>query len=141
MKLPDSARSLIESGAHAHLVTLNPDGSPQVTLVWAGVDGDDIITAHLYETKKVRNIRNDGRVAITFECDTKSAMGLSEYLVIYGQATIEPGGAPELLQKFAYVYMGEGVKFPSMDDPPPGFTNRIKVERIGGVGPWTGRAV
>jgi PPOX class probable F420-dependent enzyme len=141
MKLPESARELITSGAHAHLVTVNPDGSPQVTLVWAGLDGDDIVTAHLYETKKVRNIRGDGRVALTFECDTKSAMGLTEYLVVYGRATIEEGGAPELLQELAWVYMGPEVKFPTMDDPPPGFINRIKVERIGGVGPWTGRVV
>ena len=42
MKLPESARSLIKSGVHAHLITLNPDGSPQVTMVWAGLDGDDI---------------------------------------------------------------------------------------------------
>ena len=141
MKLPESARSLIKSGAHAHLVTLNPDGSPQVTLVWAGVEGDDIVTAHLFATRKVQNIRADGRVAITFECDTKSAMGLSEYLVIYGQATIEEGGAPQLLQELAWIYMGPEVKFPPMEDPPPGFTNRIKVERISGVGPWTGRVV
>lgn len=141
MKLPESARTLIESGEHAHLVTLNPDGSPQVTLVWAGLDGDDIVTAHLFASKKVQNIRNDSRVAITFECETKSAMDLTEYLVIYGQATIEEGGAPELLQALARVYMGPDVKFPPMDDPPPGFINRIKIERISGVGPWTGRAV
>ena len=36
---------------------------------------------------------------------------------------------------------GSDVKFPPTDDPPPGFINRIQVERIGGVGPWTGRAV
>jgi len=141
MKISKSARSLIEGGAHAHLVTLNSDGSPQVTLVWAGVDGDDIVTAHLYATKKVRNMWKDGRVAITFECDTKSEMGLSECLVIYGKATIEEGGAPELLQDLARVYMGPDVKFPPMDDPPPGFVNRVKIERISGVGPWTGRAV
>ena len=141
MNLPESVCELIEAGAHAHLVTLNPDGSPQVTLVWAGVDGENIVTAHLFTSKKVRNIRNDGRVAITFECDTKSEMGLAEYLVIYGQATIEEGGAPELLQELARVYMGPGVKFPPMDDPPPGFINRIKVEKISGVGPWTGRVV
>lgn len=141
MNLPDSARELIESGAHAHLVTLNPDGSPHVTIVWMGLDGEDIVAAHLYENKKVRNIRQDGRVAITFESDTKSAMGLTEYLVIYGQARIEEGGAPELLQKLAHVYMGPGVKFPPMDDPPPGYITRIQIERIGGVGPWTGRPV
>jgi PPOX class probable F420-dependent enzyme len=141
MKLPASARELIESGAHAHLVTLNSDGSPQVTLVWAGLDGDDILTAHLFETKKVRNMRADDRVAITFECDTKSEMGLTEYLVVYGRSTVEEGGAAELLQKLAWVYMGPDVKFPAMDDPPPGFINRVKIERISGVGPWTGRAV
>jgi PPOX class probable F420-dependent enzyme len=141
MKLSDSARDLIESGAHAHLVTLNPDGSPQVTIVWVGLDGDDIVAAHLFESKKVRNIRGDGRVAVTFECDTKSDMGLTEYLVVYGQARIEEGGAPELLQRLAHVYLGPGVKFPQMDDPPPGYITRIQVERIGGVGPWTGRSV
>ena len=137
----NTARTLIESGAHAHLVTLNPDGSPQVTLVWAYLDGDDILTAHLYETKKVRNIKADGRVAITFESPTMSEMGLREYLVVYGHAQIEEGGAAELLQKMAYTYLGPEVIFPTMENPPPGFTNRVKVERIGGVGPWTGRAV
>jgi PPOX class probable F420-dependent enzyme len=141
MRLPESARQLIESGAHAHLVTLNPDGSPQVTIVWAGVDGDDIVAAHLYESHKVRNMRQDGRVAVTFESDTTSDMGLLEYLVVYGQARIEEGGAPELLQKLAEVYLGPGIKFPQMDDPPPGYITRIQVARIGGVGPWTGRSV
>jgi PPOX class probable F420-dependent enzyme len=141
MKLPDSARALIESGAPGHMVTLNPDGSPQVTVVWVGIDGDDLVTAHLPENKKVRNVRQDGRVAITFESSAKSAMGLTEYLIVYGQARIEEGGAPELLQKLAEVYMGPGVKFPPMDNPPPGFIVRTQIERIGGVGPWTGRPV
>src|SRR5690606_12714741 len=129
MELPDSARALIESGAPGHMVTLNADGSPQVTVVWVGVEGDDLVSAHLYENKKVRNVRQDGRVAITFESNTKSAMGLTEYLIIYGQARIEEGGAPELLQKLAEVYMGPGVKFPPMDNPPPGYIIRTQVER------------
>jgi hypothetical protein len=141
MKLPQSARELIESGAHAHLVTLNPDGSPPANHGLDGLDGDDIVTAHLYANKKVQNILNDGTVALSFECGTKIEMDLSEYLIIYGQANIEEGGAAELLQALAQAYIGPEVKFPPMDDPPPGFINRIKVERIGGVGPWTGRAV
>jgi PPOX class probable F420-dependent enzyme len=141
MKLPDSARKLIEAGTPGHLVTLNPDGSPQVTVVWMGLDGEDLVSAHLYESKKVRNIRRDGRVAVTFESSTKSAMDLTEYLVVYGQARIEEGGAPELLQKLAHIFMGPGVKFPPMDNPPPGYITRIQIERIGGVGPWTGRPV
>jgi PPOX class probable F420-dependent enzyme len=141
MKLPDSARALIESGTHAHFVTLNPDGSPQMTLVWVALDGDDIIAAHLQASKKVRNIRNDGRVALSFESKVKSAMGLTEYLVVYGQARIEEGGAPEWLQKMAHVYLGPDVKFPPMDNPPAGFITRITVESFSGVGAWTGRVV
>jgi PPOX class probable F420-dependent enzyme len=138
MKLPDSARALIESGAHAHLVTINPDGNPQVTIIWMGLDGDDLISAHLRESQKVKNIRRNGRVAITFESQNKNPMGLLEYLIVYGQATITEGGAPELLQKLAYIYIGPGVKFPTMDNPPPGYITHVKVERIGGVGPWAG---
>lgn len=141
MKLPDSAKEFIAGGAHAHLVTLNPDGSPQVTLVWAAVDGEDILTAHLFPTKKVRNMWQDGRVAISFESSEKSGLGLAQYLVVYGQATIEEGGAADLLQQMAYTYIGPGVKFPAMENPPAGYINRVKVERFTGVGPWTGRDV
>jgi hypothetical protein len=68
-------------------------------------------------------------------------MQLTEYAVLYGQAHIKEGGAPELLQKLAEVYIGPGVKFPPMDNPPPGYVTRIRVDRIEGVGPWTGRPV
>jgi PPOX class probable F420-dependent enzyme len=141
MNLPESAQALINSSAHAHLVTLNADGSPQVTIVWAGMDGDDIVTAHLFETHKVRNIRQDGRVALSFQSPTVSEMGLAEYLVVYGHGVIEEGGAAALLQTLAHVYLGPDIVFPAMPDPPPGFINRVHVERFSGVGPWTGRAV
>lgn len=38
MKIPPEIKALIESGCPAHLVTLNADGSPQVTVVWVGVE-------------------------------------------------------------------------------------------------------
>ena len=141
MKIHPAIRALIESGCDGHLVTLNPDGSPQVTLVWIGLDGDEIVAAHLPRNRKVQNIQRDPRVAISLEARTKSPMRLTEYAVLYGKARIQEGGAPELLQKLAYVYIGPGVKFPPMDSPPPGYVTRIRVERIEGVGPWTGRPV
>ncbi len=141
MKIPNEIRVLIEEGCLAHLVTLNPDGSPQVTVVWIGLEGDEIVSGHLPRNRKVRNIENDARVAISLQAKTKSAMGLTEYAVLYGRARIQQGGAPELLQKLAYVYIGPGVKFPPMDAPPPGYVTRITVDRIDGVGPWTGRPV
>ena len=141
MKIPQSIRTLIEAGPPADLVTLNPDGSPQVTVVWIGLEGDEVVAGHLPRNRKVRNIQRDPRVAISIDVDTKSSMGLTEYVVLYGQARIQEGGAPELLQKLARVYMGPGVKFPPMPNPPPGYTTRLRVDRIEGVGPWTGRPV
>jgi PPOX class probable F420-dependent enzyme len=127
--LPDSARAVLESPALAHLVTLNPDGSPQVSLVWVGLDGDEIVAGHLPEHRKVRNIRNDSRVALSIETDRRNAMGLNEYLVIYGTARITEGGAAELLQQLARTYLGTDVRFPPMDSPPPGYITHITVDR------------
>jgi PPOX class probable F420-dependent enzyme len=138
--LPDSARAVLESAALAHLVTLNPDGSPQVTVVWVGLDGDEIVAAHLPEHRKVRNIRNDSRVALSVETANRNEIGLTEYLVIYGTARITEGGAPELLQRLAHTYLGPDVRFPAMDNPPPGYITHITVDRISGVGPWAARA-
>jgi PPOX class probable F420-dependent enzyme len=134
--LPDSARAVLQSPALAHLVTLNPDGSPQVTVVWVGLDGDEIVAAHLPEHRKVRNIRNDSRVALSVETQTRNPMGLTEYLVVYGTARITEGGAAELLQKLAHTYLGPRVRFPPMENPPPGYITHITVDRVAGVGPW-----
>jgi PPOX class probable F420-dependent enzyme len=134
--IPDAARALLESDALAHLVTLNRDGSPQISCVWVGIDGDELVTAHLREQQKLRNVRRDPRVALSVEGTIVQPPGLKQYLVVHGRARIEDGGAPELLQRLAYVYLGSDVKFPPMDDPPPGHVMRITVERLGGVGPW-----
>lgn len=134
--LPESARAVLESDALGHLVTLNRDGSPQVSIVWVGLDGDDIVSAHLREQQKLRNVRRDPRVALSLETKTTNPHGLREYLLVHGRATIEEGGAPELLQQLAHTYLGPDVRFPPMADPPPGLRLRIAVERIGGIGAW-----
>jgi PPOX class probable F420-dependent enzyme len=127
---------VVESSALGHLVTLEPDGRPQVTIVWVGLDGEEIVAGHLYEHRKVRNVRRDPTVALSVEAGTRNESGLDEYLVVYGHARITEGGAAELLQQLAHTYMGPDVKFPPLDDPPPGYITHIGVERVSGVGPW-----
>lgn len=136
VRLPDSARIVLEGPAPAHLVTLEADGRPQVSIVWVSVDGEEIVAAHLLEHRKVRNIRRDPRVALTVVAGSRNETGLDEYVAIRGRARITEGGAPQLLQQLAHVYLGPDVKFPSMANPPPGYITHIAVERIGGVGPW-----
>jgi len=135
--LNDAARRVIQSGALAHVVTINGDGSPQMTVVWVGLDGDELVSAHLDgRQKKLQNIRRDSRVVLSFEAEGANAIGMRNYLVVHGQARITPGGAPELLHDLAQTYVGPGTAFPPMPDPPPGFVIHIAVTRVGGNGPW-----
>ena len=129
-------RQVLSSARLTHLTTLNKDGSPQVTVVWIGLEGDEIVSAHLAESHKVRNMKRDPRVVLSLLTGTKNKMGLDEYLVINGRASIHEGGAPELLQRLAEKYIGPGVKFPPPEITSPGFITRIAIERVGGVGPW-----
>jgi len=134
--LHPEARELIESDRLAHMVTLNPDGSPQVTCVWVGLDGDEIVSGHLDRYQKVRNLERDPRIAISIEGEGVSERGLPRYLVVRGTARLQEGGAPELLQRLAHVYIGPEAKYPPIDDPPPGYVIRTTPERVSGEGPW-----
>ena len=135
--LNEAARELIESGALAHLVTINEDGSPQVSVIWVGLDGDELVSGHVpVGLRKLRNMRRDPRVALSFEGSGANSIGLRDHLVVHGTARITDGGAPELLHRLAQTYIGPGAAFPPMPDPPPGFVAHIAVTRVGGSGPW-----
>jgi PPOX class probable F420-dependent enzyme len=138
MKLNDAARLLIGSDP-ATLVTVNRDGSPQVSVVWMALqstaDGDaELVTAHLQEHQKIRNIRRDPRVAVTIVSTDRSGP-FPPYLSIKGTARVEEGGAPELLDELTAAIFGPGTNFPP-PDAPPGYLTRITIEKVGGVGPW-----
>jgi PPOX class probable F420-dependent enzyme len=135
--LNQAARDLLESDALVHLVTINPDGSPQATCVWAGMDGDEIVTAHMDIRRKVRNVQRDPRVALTVASPTRNDWDLQEYLIVEGTARVQEGGARDILQRFAHVYMGPDVVFPPPQYPGPGYVLRITPDHVGGAGPWT----
>jgi PPOX class probable F420-dependent enzyme len=136
VRVPDEARGVIQGDALAHVTTIDPDGRPQTTLAWVGLDGDEIVFATLPDQRKLRNLRRDPRITISIQTDRVTPYGLHEYLVIYGTARVTDGGGPEVLQRLAHTYLGPDVTFPPMPDPPPGFVTRVTVERLGGVGPW-----
>lgn len=132
----EGVRRAVSAGHLGHLVTLNPDGSPQVSAVWIGVDGDEIVVAHMMGGRKIHNIQRDPRVALSVEAAGSNSIGMSNTLIVYGTAYLTEGGAPELLQELAEVYLGPGVTFPPMENPPPGHVIHIAPERFTGVGPW-----
>ena len=135
-ELNTAARELIESDALAHVVTLDHDGAPHLSLAWIGLDGDEVVFATLPDQRKLKNLRRDPRIAMSIESTRTNEWGLREYLVLTGRAVVTEGGGPELLQQLAYTYVGPGVKFPAMPNPPPGFVVRMRIEKVSGVGPW-----
>jgi PPOX class probable F420-dependent enzyme len=134
--MTDEIRAALTAGRLGHLTTINADGSPQVSVVWIGVEDDEIVAGHLMGGRKVTNIAADPRVALTVEVDGANPIGMGNHLIVHGTARLTEGGAPELLQRLAEVYLGPGVRFPPFDDPPPGHVIHIVVDRVGGVGPW-----
>ncbi len=138
MPLPSSVRAAIERGPVAHLVTLSPDGDAQVTLCWIGLDGDEVVIGTMFDQAKLRNIRRDPRVALSFETGGRSSIGLNAYMVLHGRARITEGGAPALLQRLATTYIGPDVgPYPPMPNPPGGWVTHIAVDRVTGSDPIT----
>lgn len=119
----------------AHLSTINADGSPQVTVIWIGLDGDELVSGHLSWYTKLRNIQRDPRVVLSFDAPRTRAVFLNEYAVLRARAVVQPSdGAWDLLNRLTKVYMSPDTEFPAPKGP--GYIVRYTVERIGGVGPW-----
>ena len=131
----DALRLLVSAGPLCHLSTVNPDGSPQVTVVWVGVDGDELVTAHLPHNQKVRNMERDPRVVLSFLGPHEEGAFLQPYAVVRARATVVPSDdAWDVLDRLAKVYVGPGVTFPAPRRP--GYVVRYAVEKVGGMGPW-----
>jgi PPOX class probable F420-dependent enzyme len=135
--IPDPVREFLATGPLAHVVTLGPDGTPHVSLAWAGVEGDELVFATFFnaDQHKIRNLRRDGRVTVSFQANQHSGQGLHPYLVIRGRAIVTEGGALDVMDRLAEHYIGPGQQFP-MREVPPGVVTRVAVEKIYGVGPW-----
>jgi PPOX class probable F420-dependent enzyme len=134
MILNDTVRQALTAGHLAHLVTLNKDCSPQASIVWVGLDDDEIVSGHLNLYQKLKNIQRDGRVVLSMVTGGKTN-GLYNYLVINGRARVTEGGAPELLNRLAQIYIALGATFPP-SGVPEGYITRITPESIHGIGPW-----
>ena len=135
LSLPDALRQLIESGPMVHLSTIDPDGSPQVTVIWIGLDGDQLVSGHMSHHRKLRNIERDPRVVLSFDGARDREAFLNPYAVLRATATVERSDDTwELLNRLAKVYLSPESQFPGTKGP--GYITRYAIERISGVGPW-----
>jgi PPOX class probable F420-dependent enzyme len=133
--LPPELRDLIESGPLTYLSTVGSDGAPHVTMIWIGLDGDTLVSAHMRDNVKLRNIRRDPRVALSFAPHPVPGDWISPHAVIHATATVElTPQAGVLMARLATTYVGPDADLPA--GPEPGYVVRYSIDRIGGIGPW-----
>lgn len=101
--IPDKFLDLFKKKAFAHLATLMPDGSPQVTPVWVDYDGTHVIVNSAKGRVKDRNMRRDSRVSL----DLQDPDNPYRHLSIRGRvAEITEDGADASIDRLAKKYLG-----------------------------------
>ena len=129
------AQALLGTDAVAHVWTRNPDGSPQVSVVWVVVEDDEIVFGCNRSSRKARNLELDPKVVLSIEDDIRSEHGFQRHLVVRGTARLS-GPDPELMDRLARAYTGLGRHPLALRDSPDAMVVRVTIDRISGVGPW-----
>jgi len=136
--IPEGARRFLATGPLAHVITLDADGSPHVSLAWAGFEGDQVVFSSFFDQRKLANLRRDPRVTLSFQANENvDKEFLHPYLVIEGRAAVTPGGAMAVMDWLAPAYLGPGARFPNREMP-DGFTIHVDVDKVYGMGNWRG---
>jgi PPOX class probable F420-dependent enzyme len=130
------AQALLGTDAVAHVWTCNPDGTPQVSVVWVIVEDDEIVFGADARSRKVRNLHLNRRVVLSVEDDERNTRGFQHHLVVHGQGIVHPGPDPELMDRLARKYLGLHRHPLALRDSPSSVVVRVAVDRIAGVGPW-----
>ena len=102
MELPEDIKSALDEKVFVHIATLNPDGSPQVSVVWMSRRGDTVLFSSAEGRVKPRNIINDPRVALSFSPPDDT----SKNVVMQGSVTEIAADGTWLIDELANKYLG-----------------------------------
>jgi PPOX class probable F420-dependent enzyme len=106
--IPDQFKDLFSKVAFAHLATLMPDGSPQVTPVWCDFDGTCVRVNSAKGRVKDKNMRRNNKVALSLQ-DPENPY---RYLAVQGEVVqITEEGADAHIDSLAKKYLGKD-KYP-----------------------------
>ena len=108
--LSDATLRLVDGKNYAVLATVNPDGSPQTSVVWVGRDGDELLFSTVEGRVKHRNMRRDPRVRVTV-IDWSDP---ENYVELRGRVTITPDHGRRLDTQLSWKYDGRD---PGQDRP------------------------
>jgi PPOX class probable F420-dependent enzyme len=126
----DQAKLLREAKSFGHVVTINKDGSPQVSPVWMDFDGTHVVINSEQTRRKVRNMKRDPRVSVSVQ-DPANAY---HYIEIRGRVVeITPQGGFEHIDKMAKKYTGAD-KYPGNQPGDVRVIIKIEPEHVTGMG-------
>ncbi|KAA6219738.1 PPOX class F420-dependent oxidoreductase [Streptomyces filamentosus] len=133
LRLPAPVRALLDDANHAVLSTLQPDGSPQTSVVWVGRDGDDVLVSSQDGRRKVKNVRADARVSLLL-LDRRDP---ERYTEIRGTATVaeDVDRALAVALALAEKYEGEGAGREYLELPPEQVRVTIRITPARLTGP------
>ena len=134
------AEVLLGSDAVAHVWTSNADGTPQVSVVWVIVQGDEIVFGCDRSSQKARNLRRDPSIVLSIEDDVRNEHGFQRHLVVRGRAIVEDGPDPVLMDRLAAKYTDLERHPLALRESPSAVVVRVTIDRISGVGPWVSPA-
>lgn len=101
-ELPDAARAAVDGKNFATVATLEPDGQPQLSVVWITRDGDDLIFSTTRGRRKTDNLERDARVTVlVYPLDAPYS-----YLEVRGLAELTEQGGRELIDELSRKYTG-----------------------------------
>ncbi|MFE7232019.1 PPOX class F420-dependent oxidoreductase [Streptomyces sp. NPDC002405] len=101
--LPDRLKSLLDGPVFVVLGTIQPDGSPQLSPVWAKRDGDDVLVSTTVDRRKKKNLDRDARASVVVQ-DPDSPY---EYAEIRGTAEMTTAGGRQLIDELSMKYTGK----------------------------------
>lgn len=128
--IPQEFRDLLTKKAFAHLATIMPDGSPQVTPVWIDFDGGHVRINSAKGRIKDKNMRRNGRVALAIQ-DPDNPY---RYLAVRGRVEeITEAGADTHIDSLAKKYLGQD-RYPYRQPAEVRVIYRIRPERVSTMG-------
>ena len=124
--LSEATLKLLDGRNYAVLATLNPDGSPQTSVLWVGRDGTDLLFSTVEGRVKHRNMVRDPRVSVA----VIDSADPENYVELRGRVTLSPDVGRQLDTRLSWKYDG---KEPAEDRPGAvRVVVRVTIERVTG---------
>jgi len=126
LTLPDAVRALVDGRNFATVATIDPDGGPQTSVIWIGLDDGDVVFSATEDRRKVRNLRRDPRVSVSIT----DAENPYRHTQLRGTVTLTPDPGKTLPKTLSHKYLAQ--------DPPAEGADvervivRLRVEKIAG---------